>query len=250
MEKYQNVFKRVEKKYILSIKKYNELMELLDGKLDDNEYPNSTILNLYFDTDNNDLAIKSIQKPVFKEKIRLRSYNIPNENSTLFLEVKRKYKGVIGKRRIGMSVPQYLDYLQGKKIENIKDKQIFDEIDYTIKKYNVYPKMMVAYDRVAYYLRENHNIRLTVDFNLRSRTEDLDLTLGDAGKRFFKEDLCILEIKSCEAIPLWLVKILNGLNIYPTSFSKYGEIYKKMVLNSRQKDTYSINKKKKIEKIA
>ena len=84
--------------------------------------------------------------------------------------------------------------------------------------------MLVAYDRVAFYLRENHNIRLTLDFNLRSRTEDLDLYLGDAGKRFFENNMCILEIKSCEAIPIWFANILNSLKIYPTSFSKYGEI--------------------------
>ena len=78
------------KKYILDEEKYNALMEKLDGKLDHNEFPNSTILNIYLDNSNYDLAIKSIQKPVFKEKVRLRSYNVPNKDSTLYLEVKGK----------------------------------------------------------------------------------------------------------------------------------------------------------------
>lgn len=241
MSNYQGVFQRIEKKYILDEEKYNALMEKLDGKLDHNEFPNSTILNIYLDNSNYDLAIKSIQKPVFKEKVRLRSYNVPNKDSTLYLEVKRKYKGVIGKRRIGITQSQYEEYLKTGNIKDVDNRQIFDEIDYTIKRYNIYPKMLVAYDRVAFYLRENHNIRLTIDFNLRSRTEDLDLYLGDAGKRFFENNMCILEIKSCEAIPIWFANILNSLKIYPTSFSKYGEIYKKTILNSTQKSTYSIN---------
>lgn len=128
-------------------------MEKLDGKLDHNEFPNSTILNIYLDNSNYDLAIKSIQKPVFKEKVRLRSYNVPNKDSTLYLEVKRKYKGVIGKRRIGITQSQYEEYLKTGNIKDVDNKQIFDEIDYTIKRYNIYPKMLVAYDRVAFYLR-------------------------------------------------------------------------------------------------
>jgi hypothetical protein len=245
MKGYQNFFKRIEKKYIFTREKYNELMSRLEGKLDENEFPNSKILNLYFDTQNYDLAIKSIQKPIFKEKVRLRSYNVPNEDSVLFLELKRKYKGIVGKRRIGITKTEYEEYMRTGTIKNYEDKQIFKELDYTIKRYNIIPKMMVCYDREAYYLKENHNIRITFDFNLRSRTEDLDLFLGDAGRKFFEEDICILELKSCDAIPIWLAKLLNELKIYPTSFSKYGEIYKKMVLNSKEKSTYSISKNKK-----
>ena len=217
MKGYVSNFKRVEKKYMFTIDKYNELMKRLDTKLDSNEFPNSSILNIYFDTDNYDLAIKSIQKPIYKEKIRLRSYNVPNENSKLFLELKKKYKGVVGKRRIAISKRQYEEYLKTGTISNVENKQIFEEIDYAYKRY-----------------------RITFDFNLRSRTTDLDLFMGDAGKKFFVNDTVILEIKSCEAIPIWLAKLLNELEIYPTSFSKYGEIYKKHILNSKENDTYAV----------
>ncbi len=240
MKGYVSNFKRVEKKYMFTLDKYNELMKRLDNKLDPNEFPNSSILNIYFDTDNYNLAIKSIQKPIYKEKIRLRSYNVPNENSKLFLELKKKYKGVVGKRRIAISKTQYEEYLNTGTISDAENKQIFEEIDYAYKRYSLKPKIMVAYDRVAYYLKENHDIRITFDFNLRSRTTDLDLFMGDAGKKFFVNDTVILEIKSCEAIPIWLAKLLNELEIYPTSFSKYGEIYKKHILNSKENDTYAV----------
>lgn len=240
MKGYTSNFKRIEKKYMFTLDKYNELMKRLEGKLDDNEFPNSKILNIYFDTDSYDLAIKSIQKPIYKEKIRLRSYNVPNEDSKLFLELKKKYKGIVGKRRVAISKNQYEEYLRDGTISSVENKQIFDEIDYAFKRYGLKPKMLVAYDREAYYLKENHDIRITLDFNLRSRTTDVDLFMGDAGKKFFENDTVILEIKSCEAIPIWLAKILNELEIYPTSFSKYGEIYKKHILDSKEINTYAI----------
>ena len=237
---HTNNFKRIEKKYMFTREKYNELMKRLENKLDPNEFPNSKLLNIYFDTDSYDLAIRSIQKPIYKEKIRLRSYNVPNEDSKLFLELKKKYKGVVGKRRIAISKAQYEEYLSKGTITNVENKQIFEEIDYEYKKYGLKPKVMVAYDRVAYYIKENHDIRITFDFNLRSRTTDVDLFMGDAGKKFFENDTVILEIKSCEAMPIWFAKILNELEIYPTSFSKYGEIYKKQVLQRKETDTYAI----------
>ena len=240
MKGYTSNFKRVEKKYIFTIQKYNELMKRLENKLNPTEFPNSKILNIYFDTDSYDLAIKSIQKPIYKEKIRLRSYNVPNEDSKLFFELKKKYKGVVGKRRIAINKSQYDEYLKYGSISNVENKQIFEEIDYAYKRYNLKPKMMVAYDREAYYLKENHDIRITLDFNLRSRTTDVDLFMGDAGKKFFSDDMVILEIKSCQSIPIWFAKLLNELQIYPTSFSKYGEIYKKYVLNSNESNTYAI----------
>lgn len=229
MGSYQKIFKRVEKKYILSKEKYEQLMENIKEQLEENEYPNSKILNLYYDTQNYDLAIKSIQKPAYKEKLRLRSYNIPSLEDKVFFELKRKSLGVVSKRRIGIKLKDYEKYMISGKLEEVESKQIFDEIEYTIKKYDLLPKMMVAYDRESYYLKENEEIRVTFDFNLRSRTDNLDLKMGDAGVCFFDEDKCIMEIKSCIGLPIWFVRVLNDLKIYPTSFSKYGEIYKKTI---------------------
>lgn len=227
---YQKVFKRIEEKYMLSLEQYNELMKKIEYELEENEYPHSKILNIYYDTSSYDLAIKSIQKPVYKEKIRLRSYDIPNENSKVFLELKRKCLGVVTKRRIAVSLKEFETYLESGKLENVENTQIYNEIDYVFKKYNLGPKIMVAYDRDSYYLKESKDIRITFDRDLRSRLDDLDLVDGDGGEKFFSDDIRIMEIKSCSAIPIWLVKILNELEIYPASFSKYGEIYKKSVI--------------------
>ncbi|MDO4282150.1 MAG: polyphosphate polymerase domain-containing protein [Clostridia bacterium] len=229
---YQKVFKRVEEKYMLTDKIYDILMKRIESELVENEYPHSKILNIYYDTDSYELAIKSIQKPTYKEKIRIRSYDIPNENSKVFLELKRKCLGVVTKRRIAVKLKTFQKYIAKGKLDNIENLQIYNEIDYAFKKYQLVPKIMVAYDRDSYYLRESEDIRITFDKNLRSRLNDLDLTYGDEGELFFEEDIRIMEIKSCSAIPIWFVKILNELKIYPVSFSKYGEIYKK--INSKK----------------
>lgn len=238
MGSYQMVFKRVEEKYILDVDKYNELMQKIKLKLVENEYPHSKILNIYYDTDKYDLAIKSIQKPTYKEKIRLRSYNVPKDDSKVFLELKRKCLGVVTKRRIGISLKNFNVYEEDRKLDINESLQIYSEIDYVFKKYNLKPKIMVAYDRDSYYLEESKDIRITFDSNLRSRLDDLNLKKGDYGDNFFDKDIIIMEIKSCTAIPLWLVKILNELKIYPSSFSKYGEIYKKYIANKERKINY------------
>ena len=52
---------------------------------------NYNIYNIYYDTDNSDVIRHSISKPYYKEKLRLRSYYIPNNsNDKVFLELKRK----------------------------------------------------------------------------------------------------------------------------------------------------------------
>ncbi len=233
---YQKYFKRIEEKYILDYYKYLELMEKIENKISEDKYPNSKILNIYYDTDSYNLAINSIQKPVFKEKIRLRSYNVPkNDNDLIFLEIKRKYNGVTYKRRISLNLLQYKEFLKTGKLQSDDSKQITEELRYTLNKYNLVPKIMIAYDRKSFYLKENTNIRLTFDFNLRSRIDNLDFILADAGKSFFNDKKCILEIKSCENMPIWLVKILNSLKVYPVSFSKYGEIYKEMIIKNSKK---------------
>ena len=229
MGTYQKIFKRVEEKYMLDRDTYIVFLNKIKDKIEENEYPHSRILNLYYDTPNWDYAIRSIQKPSFKEKIRARSYKVPNEDDTVFLESKKKAFGILSKRRIGMKLSELESYHETGMLKTPENKQIFSEIDNVVKKHNLAPRMMIAYDRDSYYLKEDKDFRITFDFNLRSREQDLDLSLGDAGKKFFKDDICILELKTDKAIPLWLVKIMNELDMYPVSFSKYGEIYKNKI---------------------
>lgn len=225
------IFKRVEKKYKLSKEQYEKLKSIIEEQFVEDKHGKSTICNVYFDTNDFYLIRKSIEKPLYKEKVRLRSYQIPNENSDVYLEIKKKYKGVVNKRRIKINMKDIKKYLDG----NLKlESQIFKEIDYLFKRYNLQPKVFIAYDRIAFFNKENNNFRITFDFNIRYRTEDVSLENGDAGYLLLDKDECIMEIKTLNNLPYDFARDLSILNVFPTTFSKYGNVYKKIIINNKE----------------
>lgn len=219
-------FRRVEIKYVIDEDTYQKLKIKLDSYIKYDEYPKSTICNIYFDNDDYDLINKSIEKPIYKEKVRLRSYNVPNLNNKVFLEIKKKYNGIVSKRRVEETLKNMNDYIFNNRL--INESANFKEIDTVFKRYDLKPKIYIAYDREAYIGIDNNELRITFDKNLRYRVLDLDLSLGDSGKLYFDKPMYIVEIKTLGAIPIFLSKILSDLSIYPTSFSKIGAVYLKL----------------------
>ncbi|MDD3392012.1 MAG: polyphosphate polymerase domain-containing protein [Bacilli bacterium] len=229
---YKNVFDRVEKKYLLKTDKYDELIKLLSNYMVLDEYGSYTINNIYLDTDNFDLIRSSLEKPIYKEKMRLRSYNQTNLDSKVFLEIKKKYKGIVNKRRISLKLEDANKWIDSYYNGN-SDSQISKEITYFMKLYQVKRKIFIAYDRTAYYNSE-YDLRITFDTNIRSRETDLYLEAGNQGILYFKEPTYLMEIKCNGAMPLWLTQILSELCIYPQSFSKYGNFYKQKLLKEME----------------
>ena len=227
-----NVFKRVEKKYLLSEDLYQKLFEKINNYITVDTYDFSTICNIYFDTDDYLLVNRSIEKPIYKEKVRLRSYGVPKKNSKVFLEIKKKYKGVVGKRRVSAPLKEFYTYFDTCKYPNV-DTQIMNEINYCFKFYNLKPKVFLAYDRYSYKGKDDSNFRITFDKNIRSRTDNLYLENGDNGMLLLDKNCYIMEVKTLGAYPLWFARILSELNIYPTSFSKYGNVYKNKFLRKK-----------------
>lgn len=221
----ENIFQRVEQKYVLTKDQKENLLKEIDEHIEKDKYFESTICNIYFDTKNNDLIINSLEKPTFKEKLRLRSYGTPNIYSDVFLEIKEKYKGIVGKRRIKLKLKDFYSYLKKKNYD--ETNQIMKEINYYFEFHKLKPSIFIGYDRQSYKGIEDAELRITFDNNLRSRKDNLRLEYGDFGELFFDDDTYIMEIKTLGAMPLWLVRVLSELKIYPTSFSKYGSIYKK-----------------------
>jgi len=227
------VIRRTETKFLLDRKTYEELLKKISPHIEKDEYFESFIYNIYYDTDNFDLIIKSIEKPVYKEKVRLRSYGIPKLDDYVFLEIKKKYSGVVGKRRVRIKLRDFYDYIENGTYPKC-NQQIMKEIDYCFKIYNLKPKMFLAYDRHSYYDKDNKNFRITFDWNIRSREENLKLNTKDAGdKPYLDENYLLMETKAMGSLPMWFTSILSSLKIYPTSFSKYGNIYKKKVEGKR-----------------
>lgn len=223
-----NFFRRVEKKYIVTKNQYLMLKEAIKDKMVEDEYGESTIYNIYLDTEDFDLIKHSITKPIFKDKVRLRSYNKPTAESNVFLEIKRKYDGVVSKRRIEINLNDFYDYLQDDNKTSDKN-QIKKELNYYFNYYHLKPAMFLTYERVAYYDKENRDFRLTFDNNIIARNYDLQIEKENYGDSIFNEDSYIMEVKTLGAMPIWFVKLLNDLKVYPSSFSKYGEAYKKLI---------------------
>ena len=222
------IFNRVEKKYLLNEEQYHNLIILINEYMNHDKFYKSTICNIYFDTDDYELVRTSIEKPIYKEKLRLRSYNVPSLDDEVFFEIKKKYNSIVNKRRITLSLKDYYKYINMEKISN-KDSQISKEIIYMIKHYNLKPKVFLAYDRKAYISKQDKNLRITIDNNIRSRNYDLKLEHGDKGELLSDEKYYLMEIKSLNGYPRWLVECLSNNNIFPKTFSKYGNVYKKMM---------------------
>ncbi len=220
------VFRRKEIKYILTQEQYKSLLHVINNHIEKDKYYKSTICNIYYDTSNYDLIRHSLDKPTYKEKVRLRSYEVPKLDSNVFLEIKKKYAGIVGKRRIEIKLKDFYDYLKTGELNN-SNEQIKKEIDYCFKLYNLEPKLFLAYDRLSYYDKDDINFRITFDTNIRSREDNLRLEKGDKGKLYFDDDLIVMETKALNAYPMWFVKALSELKLYPGSFSKYGSIYSK-----------------------
>lgn len=226
---YSFTFKRYEKKYLLSPQQFAVIKDAVDKHFIPDKYGETKICNIYFDTPEYLLTIRSNDKPVFKEKLRLRTYGIPRDDTTAFVELKRKYKSVVYKRRISMPYIDAVDYLcNGKKL--LKQTQITKEIDYFINLYSgIAPAFYISYDRSAFFYKETDDIRITFDRNITWRSDDLDLRLGSYGEQLLPEGYTIMELKVPATAPLWLAELMTKHDIKPTSFSKVGTAYKNMI---------------------
>lgn len=219
------IFKRVEKKYRLTPAQKDALLKEVAAHLTPDEHGRSTISSLYLDTPEHLIIRNSIEARVYKEKLRLRSYGTPGPDDHVFLEIKKKFKGVVYKRRESLTLSEAMRYIQGGAMP--VESQIMSEIDASMRFYRQpQPAMLIAYEREAYFDSELPTLRLTFDTNVRYRESDLQLDHGHAGTLLLPEDAILMEIKTDGAMPLWLAQALSRCELLPTSFSKYGTAYR------------------------
>ena len=233
MKAIKQSFERYEKKYFLTPMQYRLFREKLLCFVKADDYPTYTLCNIYYDTDDYRLIRASLEKPMYKEKLRVRSYGVPKESSTVFVELKKKFDGVVYKRRITAAPSAAVSLLNGVEQE-VEKSQISNEICYFQQFYHTVPKVFLAYDREAYKGIDNPDLRITFDTNMRFRLDNLDLQSGDYGEPIIETDNILMEIKIPGVCPLWLSRLLSEYKIYPISFSKYGECYKKHILDSNK----------------
>lgn len=237
MEKtVQSSFKRYEEKYLLSKEQYEVILEEMDEYMVPDIYGKTTNCNVYYDTENWDLIRASIEKPVYKEKLRVRSYGVPKAGDPVFIEIKKKYDDVVYKRRITMNSECTERYLTGDRSLS-PGSQISREIEYFQRIHNARPAVYIAYDRISFAGKENTELRITFDKNIRFREYALDLRSGDFGENLLPYDTVLMEIKIPGTTPLWMAHILSKVKAKPSSYSKYGTYYKNYVIARNQKET-------------
>lgn len=224
MPKNIYIFKRVEKKYIISKAQREALFSRIKEHVVGDEFGRSTICSAYLDTDDYRIIRASIDTDNYKEKLRIRSYGMASENATVYLEIKKKCDGIVYKRRVPMKYSEAVDYVyNGAKPP---DSQIMREIDYAMKFYDhPLPRAVICYEREAYYIDDLPAFRITFDDTVRCRTDRLDLTCETTGIPILPPEMTIMEIKTDGAMPLWLSRALDSIGIFPSSFSKYGTAF-------------------------
>lgn len=218
---------------MLSNEDLDALMPLLTENMESDPYnfggKTYQISNIYFDTPQNELIIKSLEKPVYKEKLRLRSYGrVENPEQTVYLEIKKKFDGVVYKRRTPFTYKSAIDFIEEQKLpENEKTNwQVLREIMDLQKRYELSPRVFISYERLAFFGRNNSDFRLTLDRNILTRRDDLKLDSEIYGTPLLQDGMWLMEAKAFKSFPLWFAKFLSKRKIYSSSFSKYGSEYR------------------------
>lgn len=226
---YQAIFKRYETKYLITLEQKKLLLEAMEPYMELDKYGRTTIRNIYFDTDNYRLVRRSIEKPAYKEKLRIRSYGRADSDSTVFVELKKKYDSVVYKRRISMTQEQAIKWIcENEQVDF--DTQIANEINYFKEFYkNLRPMVFLSYEREAFYSKDGSDFRVTFDDNILSRQEDISLAEPVWGEELLEEGMAVMEIKCSGGMPLWMTHALTRTKVYKTSFSKYGTAYQNTI---------------------
>ena len=226
---FQTVFKRYELKYMLTLEQKEKILEAMSPYMQLDKYGRTTIRNIYFDTDSYRLIRRSIEKPAYKEKIRIRSYSQATADSTVFVELKKKYQKVVYKRRLPLCEANAMTWVCRENPCPV-NTQISREIDYFIEFYGkLKPTVFLSYEREAYYDNGGGDFRVTFDDNILCRQSDVNLCSSVYGTSILPEGKVLMELKCSGGIPLWLVEVLSREHIYKTSFSKYGTAYSTLI---------------------
>lgn len=234
----QTVFKRVEMKYRITTAQKEAILQAMEPYMRIDNFGRTTIRNIYFDTDTYRLIRRSIEKPVYKEKLRIRSYG----GERVFVELKKKYKKVVYKRRIELPEPEAMDWICGRRHCGI-DTQITAEIDAFIQYYKTLrPAVFLSYEREAYKTREQSDFRVTFDDTILYRQTDLSLHSPAYGEPVLPEGTVLMEIKCSGGIPLWMTQALSREKVYKTSFSKYGTAYTTYILPKIREEIFHVSR--------
>lgn len=241
------VFNRYEQKYMINAKKYlmlqNTLPDYMELDAYNRQHETYSITSLYYDTNDSQLIRNSLAKPVYKEKLRLRAYGRTQAGSRVYLEIKKKFSGLVNKRRSGIKLDAACRFVETGELPDFEpymNKQVLYEIEYMLKLYKLSPALLLSYDRRAYFNKGQHDLRVSFDTNILTRRTDLKLESGIYGEPLLEEDKWIMEIKTDRSMPVWLAHLLSEHKIYPVSCSKYGAAYNRSLAEQTVQDLHAL----------
>ncbi|PWV92475.1 VTC domain-containing protein [Paenibacillus cellulosilyticus] len=235
------VFNRYENKYLMDSQSFQDIYNRLLQYMDLDEYNQNnqfySISNIYYDTEQHSIIRNSLSKPKYREKLRIRAYGVPKPDAKVYVELKKKVFGLVNKRRTAMKLDEAYEFVRTGKVPEFKpymNKQVIQEIQYFLQRYELQPAVYLAYDRIAMFCRGNRDLRITFDTNIRSRREDIRLEDGDHGEALMAPGLWLMEVKAEKTVPVWLAHLLSELQMFRTGFSKYGNEYRMNIRNEQQ----------------
>lgn len=239
---FQTVFKRYELKYMLTRQQKEKILLVMEPYMQLDKYGRTTIRNIYYDTEDYLLVRRSIEKPVYKEKLRIRSYSSVGADDGVFVELKKKYESVVYKRRISLPLSKAVSWI-ARETTCPQNSQISAEIDYFADHYKgIRPAVFLSYEREAFFAKDGTDFRVTFDDTILCRQEALSLSAPIYGERIIPEENVLMELKCSGGIPIWMVRALSEEKIYKTSFSKYGTAYQQLIF-PQQKTNYKLKEK-------
>lgn len=235
------VFNRYESKYLMDNRSFEEIYGRLLEYMDLDEYNKGDrfyyISNIYYDTEHHSIIRGSLAKPKYREKLRIRAYGVPQPDAKVYLELKKKVFGLTNKRRTALKLNEAYEFVRTGTLPGTQpymNRQVIQEIEYFLGRYDLHPKVYLAYDRIAMFCKNNRDLRITFDTNIRSRRCDLRLENGDHGEALLPRGQWLMEVKAEKTVPVWLAQLLSELGMFRTSFSKYGNEYRKNIINDRR----------------
>lgn len=233
---YQTIFKRYELKYLLTKTQKEKVLQEIRPYMALDQYGRTTIRNIYFDTESYRLVRRSLEAPAYKEKLRIRSYCRAAPDSTVFVELKKKYQKVVYKRRIALPEQAAMDWVAGRR-SCPESSQIAAEVDYFLRYYgSLTPAVFLSYEREAFYSKDQSDFRVTFDDTILCRQKELSLGSEAYGLPVLPEGTALMEIKCSGGIPMWMAHILSQERLYKTSFSKYGTAYRTIIYPQMKKE--------------
>lgn len=231
--KNQMIFQRYEFKYLMDLRQLQAVLTAMAPYMVPDEYSHSSIRNLYLDTPDYRLIRRSLERPIYKEKLRVRSYGRAGEQDPVFVELKKKYLSVVYKRRIPIPQEQALACIDGR--QPWLDSQIGAELAYTMDFYKALrPAVFLSYERDSFRGVEDEEFRVTFDSEIRYRQEELTLDSDTWGTPILPSGQVLMELKVAGGLPLWMAHVLSEQSIFKTSFSKYGAAYQDIMLNRQR----------------